>query len=179
MRFDDTLAAVALRSLARLAAFAALAAGVGALPACKNAGEQKPASSGAPAAPVAAPATVVIHGSSKPSTFNVELALTSAEHERGLMFREHLADDAGMLFVFERPSQQTFWMKNTLIPLDMIFIRSDRRILGIVANAEPQTLNPRFVPGASQFVLEIRGGLAAERGLGAGDLVELRGVNAP
>ena len=72
--------------------------------------------------------------------FRVELALTPEEQERGLMFREHLDADAGMLFVFEAPSAHVFWMKNTLIPLDMIFIGADWRIAGIVENAEPQTL---------------------------------------
>jgi uncharacterized membrane protein (UPF0127 family) len=166
---------VRLRRSARLFAFAALAASVVALPACKNAGEPRPSSSVAPAP---AP-TVVIHTAGKPATFKVELARTNEEHERGLMFRQHLDEDAGMLFLFDRAYQQTFWMKNTFIPLDMIFIRSDRRILGIVANAEPKTLDPRSVPGASQFVLEIAGGRAAVLGLGAGDLVEFRGVDAP
>ncbi len=157
---------------------AALAAGVAALPACKNAGEQKPPAS-LTSAPAPAPAAVVIHSGDRATTFQVELARTPAEHERGLMYRQALAPDAGMLFVFERPSQQVFWMKNTLIPLDMIFIRADRRILGVVEKAEPQTLTERFVPGESQYVLEIAGGGAAERGLGAGDFVEFKGVDAP
>ena len=98
-------------------------------------------------------------------TFQVEIADSPDERSRGLMFREQMDDAHGMLFLFPREAQQSFWMKNTLIPLDMIFIRSDRTILGIVENAEPKTTNPRAVPGVSQFVLEINGGLAKKRGI--------------
>jgi uncharacterized protein len=165
--------------LSRLVAASGLAVALVALPACKNAGEQKPAATAAPAPKPPRTGTVVVHTSHGQLTFHVELAITNAEHERGLMFRTHLDDEAGMLFLFERPSQQTFWMKNTLIPLDMIFIGADHRIVGVVAKAEPQTETPRFVPGVSQFVLELAGGVAAERNLGAGDLVEFKGVDVP
>jgi uncharacterized protein len=181
---DDTLAFVFVRRLPlrgswlRGAAFFVLAAAVAPAPACKNAGEQKPASSAAPAAAPRA-ATVVVHTLTSAATFRVEVARTNEEHERGLMYREHLDADAGMLFVFARPAQQTFWMKNTLIPLDMIFIGADHRVVGVVEKAEPQTLTARFVKGESQYVLEIGGGLSAERGLGAGDVVEFKGVDAP
>jgi uncharacterized membrane protein (UPF0127 family) len=175
------LAAVVLRRvilrLPLLFGAVGLAIALVALPACKNAGEQKPAATAAPTPPRTG--TVVVHTGHGQLTFHVELAITNAEHERGLMFRTHLDDDAGMLFLFERPSQQTFWMKNTLIPLDMIFIGADHRIVGVVAKAEPRTETPRFVPGVSQFVLELAGGVSAERNLGAGDLVEFKGVDAP
>jgi uncharacterized membrane protein (UPF0127 family) len=118
-------------------------------------------------------AVVAIEAGDRKITFRVELARTEAERERGLMYRERLAPDAGMLFVFEHPSLLTFWMKNTLIPLDMIFIGADRRISGVVADAEPQTLTARRVEALSQYVLEIGGGLAARLGLGAGQHVEL------
>jgi uncharacterized membrane protein (UPF0127 family) len=165
------------RALLRLAVAGGLAAAFVSAPACKNAAEPRPSAPAAPAPPDLG--TVVVHTRQQPATFRVELARTSAEHERGLMFRDHLADDAGMLFLFARPATQTFWMKNTLIPLDMIFIGADHRVVGVVEKAEPQTETPRFVRGASQFVLEIGGGLAAERGLGAGDLVEFKGFDAP
>lgn len=99
--------------------------------------------------------------------FQVEIADTPEERQHGLMFREHMEPEHGMLFLFPDNTQRSFWMKNTLIPLDMIFIREDRTILGIVENAEPKTLSSRAVPGQSQFVLEINGGLAAELGLAA------------
>jgi len=106
--------------------------------------------------------------------FKVELAITPPEHEKGLMFREHLDSDAGMLFISDSPRHQVFWMKNTLIPLDMIFIGSDWRIAGIVENAEPKTLSAREVPGPSQYVLEIGGGLSARYGIRAGQTVDFQ-----
>ncbi len=163
----------------RLSLAAGLAVALAALPACKNAGERKPVPTAAPAPTPARTGAVVVHTGHGQFTFHVELALTNPEHERGLMFRTHLDDDAGMLFLFERPMRQTFWMKNTLIPLDMIFIGGDHRIVGVVAKAEPQTETPRFVEGVSQFVLELAGGVAAEHNLGAGDLVEFKGFDAP
>jgi uncharacterized membrane protein (UPF0127 family) len=146
------------------------------VPACKNAGERRPSATDG-AASVAKTAAVLIDIGSQRLTYRVELARTPAEREMGLMFRKQLEPDAGMLFLFERPALQTFWMKNTLIPLDMIFISADREIVGIVANAEPETLTGRGVPIPSQFVLEIGGGLAAERGIRAGQRVEFRGVD--
>src|SRR5262245_41945257 len=111
-------------------------------------------------------------------TFPMELALTPQEQERGLMFRKSLDSDAGMLFVSETERPHVFWMKNTLIPLDMIFIGANRRIVGIVQNAEPQTLTGRQVDGPSQYVLEIGGGLSASLGIRAGEIVEFKGVPA-
>ncbi len=164
-------------------ALAVLAAEPSALTACKNAGERRPAANakaaGDGAAAEARLGTVLVDVGTGRVAFRVELARTPAEHEIGLMFRKHLDPDAGMLFLFERPSLQTFWMKNTLIPLDMIFIGADRRVVGIVEKAEPQTLTARRVNEPSQYVLEIGGGLAAERGIRAGQQVEFRGIDAP
>lgn len=109
---------------------------------------------------------VTIEGANGRVTIQAEVADTSEERSKGLMFREHLGENEGMIFLFPQEAQQSFWMRNTLIPLDMIFIRADRTILGIVENAEPRTDTPRSVPGKSQFVLEIAGG--ASRGLGLG-----------
>jgi uncharacterized membrane protein (UPF0127 family) len=81
--------------------------------------------------------------------------------------------DAGMLFVFDRDSVHTFWMKNTLIPLDMLFISSDQTIVGIVENATPQTETPRAVGLPSRYVLEINGGLSSRYGFRAGQAVQL------
>jgi hypothetical protein len=114
---------------------------------------------------------VTIDTETGPATFQAEVADTPAERARGLMFRECLGEDQGMLFLFPRSAQQSFWMRNTLIPLDMIFIRSDRRILGVVREAEPQTDTGRSVPGASQFVLELAGGTAEARGIESGQAV--------
>jgi uncharacterized membrane protein (UPF0127 family) len=145
------------------------------VPACKNSGVPRPATGLADAAGP----SVVVQTGEREVAFHVELARTPEERERGLMFREHLAADAGMLFVFDQPSLQTFWMKNTLIPLDMIFLSPDREIVGIVQNAEPLTLTGRGVNEPSQFVLEINGGLAARLGIRTGQRVQFRGVDAP
>jgi uncharacterized protein len=120
--------------------------------------------------------TVVVHAPGGDQTFAVELAITPKERERGLMHREQLADDAGMLFLFEREKVQSFWMKNTRIPLDMVFIAQDGTIAGIVENAEPLTLTSRNVALPSRYVLEVNGGLCRKRGIAAGQRVRFEGV---
>ncbi len=105
-------------------------------------------------------------------TFKAELALTPAEQEQGLMFRKELGANRGMLFVFPPFTHTPFWMKNTLIPLDMVFIGGDRRIVSIVENAEPQTTTPREAAGPYQYVLEIEGGRSKELGIQSGDKVD-------
>ncbi|HVU50896.1 MAG TPA: DUF192 domain-containing protein [Polyangia bacterium] len=143
--------------------------------ACKNSAGQRQTASAGPSE--AAASTVVVDTGERQITFRVELARTEPEREKGLMFRDKLAPDAGMLFLFERPSVQTFWMKNTLIPLDMIFIGADRTIVGVVADAQPLTLTARSVGEPSQYVLEIGGGLAARLGIHGGARVEFHGVD--
>ncbi len=129
-------------------------------------------------APDGAP-RVVVQTEGRAVPFRVEVAVTPEEHARGLMYRSHLDADAGMLFVFDEPRVQRFWMKNTLIPLDMIFIGPDRRIAGVVENAAPETETERMVPARSQYVLEIGGGLSSRLGIHAGELVEMHGVPQP
>jgi uncharacterized membrane protein (UPF0127 family) len=104
------------------------------------------------------------------------VARTPEEHARGLMYRKQMNADAGMLFVFPFERPQSFWMRNTFIPLDMIFIGANRRIIGIVENAEPLTTTERRVDGLSQFVFEIGGGLSARLGIRPGQLVEFKAV---
>src|SRR5215470_3528939 len=104
-------------------------------------------------------------------SFQVEIADTPAKRELGLQYRRELGADQGMIFLFPNESQQTFWMKNTPIPLDMIFISHDRKIVGIVEQATPFTLDPRSVGKPSQYVLEINGGLAKRYGIRPGDSV--------
>lgn len=103
-----------------------------------------------------------------PIAVTVEVVDTPASRQRGLMYRKQLAPDAGMLFIFERPEHHAFWMHNTLIPLDMIFISADWNILGIVENATPLTDDSRSVAGDSQYVLEVNAGFARSHGLQAG-----------
>jgi len=113
----------------------------------------------------------VIQGAGGAVEVALEVAATPAERERGLMYRSSLAEGRGMLFVFDQDGNHTFWMRNTLIPLDMVFIRSDGTIVRI-ATAKPldETPVPAGEPVAA--VLEIRGGRAAELGIKAGDTVD-------
>ena len=110
--------------------------------------------------------------------FQVEVADTPGKREMGLMYRTELADDRGMIFLFPSESQQSFWMKNTPRSLDMIFISKERKIVGIVEQATPFSLDPRFVAGQSQFVFEINGGLSKRHGFKAGDSVQFAGFSA-
>lgn len=103
--------------------------------------------------------------------FEVEVARTPEQKARGLMFRESLAPDAGMLFLSRRPRRQTMWMKNTLIPLDMLFVAADGRIVRIHERATPMSLESISSRGRVLAVLELRGGTAARLGLRPGDRV--------
>ncbi|MFO0581612.1 MAG: DUF192 domain-containing protein [Anaeromyxobacter sp.] len=106
----------------------------------------------------------------------VEVARTDPERARGLMHREKLDDDAGMLFLFSESEEHAFWMKNTLIPLDMLFIAEDGAVVGIVERATPQTTSLRTVGLPSRFVLEVNGGWCAARGVKKGDRVRFENV---
>ncbi len=104
-----------------------------------------------------------------------ELALTPEEHRRGLMFRKKIPEDYGMLFVFEREEYQWFWMKNTYIPLDIIWIDKDKRIVYIAENCKPCLKEdcPSYgVEIPVKYVLEIRGGMAKEYGIDVGDRID-------
>ena len=103
--------------------------------------------------------------------FTIELAETPEEQARGLMFRTELDDDSGMLFPFPRERVASFWMKNTVIPLDLLFIRRDGTIESIAANAIPYDESPLASGEPVIAVLELRGGLAAEKGITPGDTV--------
>jgi uncharacterized membrane protein (UPF0127 family) len=108
----------------------------------------------------------------------VEIAKTPSERELGLMYRQHLDENAGMIFVFPALDHLTFWMKNTEIPLDMIFADGDGKILGVVENATPYTENSRSVEGDSLYVLEVNGGFAKHYQVRAGDRLEFIGFIA-
>ncbi|MEX5726733.1 uncharacterized membrane protein (UPF0127 family) [Rhodovulum iodosum] len=100
--------------------------------------------------------------------FSVELADDAAERSRGLMFRERLPQGAGMLFVYDRPGRAVFWMKNTLIPLDMIFLGPRGRVLKVHENAVPGDLTGIDGGPGVKAVLEINGGLARAIGIAPG-----------
>jgi uncharacterized membrane protein (UPF0127 family) len=103
--------------------------------------------------------------------FSVELVENDADRAKGLMFRKELPEGSGMLFDFHREQDVSFWMENTYIPLDMIFIRGDGRILRIAENTEP--LSTRMIPsgGPVRAVLEVIGGTARKLGIAPGDRV--------
>ena len=103
--------------------------------------------------------------------FTVELALTREEQAQGLMFRESLAPDGGMLFVFDEVRPAAFWMKNTLIPLDMLFIGADGRIVNIAEQTTPLSTESRPSAAPVRAVLEINGGLSRMLGIAPGDHV--------
>ena len=114
---------------------------------------------------------LVIQTSQGEAAFTVEIADEPDEMTRGLMFRRELADDAGMLFVYVQPRTASMWMKNTYIPLDIIYIREDRTIARIAEMAEPHSLDPIPSGEVVAAALEIRGGRAAELGIKPGDSV--------
>lgn len=121
-----------------------------------------------PAEAVCAPGTLEMRGPGGPARFNVEVADDAGERAQGLMFRESMAASAGMLFVYPKPEHARFWMKNTAIPLDMIFADAKGRVVRVHANAVPQ--DETAIDGGTgvQFILEINGGLAARLGIVAG-----------
>lgn len=104
-------------------------------------------------------------------TFRTELADTPELQAKGLMFRTELGPDEAMLFPNEEPTARSFWMKNTPIPLDIIFVGLDGRIANIAAMAEPYSEDPVYSIGSTSAVLEIAGGRAEELGIEAGDRV--------
>jgi uncharacterized membrane protein (UPF0127 family) len=104
--------------------------------------------------------------------FTVEVARTAEEQATGLMNRSSLAPDRGMVFPFDAPRDASFWMKNTLIPLDIIFVRADGSIANIEANTVPLSLQPVLSDGPVSAVLEIAGGRSAELGVKPGDKVQ-------
>ena len=108
----------------------------------------------------------------KTHRFTVEVARTAEEQATGLMNRSTLEPDRGMIFPFAQPNVASFWMKNTLIPLDMVFVRADGSIANIEANTVPLSLQPVHSDGPVAAVLELAGGRSAELGIKAGDQVK-------
>ena len=121
--------------------------------------------------PAGPPPEVTFQTPGGAATVDVEVVWRDHDLEQGLMYRENLAPDAGMLFLMPKEEQQTFWMHNTLIPLDMIFITHDLKVAGVVANAAPETDTRRQVDAPSLYVLEVNGGWAAAHHVAAGTQV--------
>ena len=133
--------------------------------------------SASPTAP-AGQQTIEIASKSGVHSFAVEIADNEAEREKGLMYRKELPEGRGMLFDFHRDQEVSFWMRNTYIPLDMIFIRGDGQIQRIAENTEP--LSDRLIPsgGPVRAVLEVIGGTARKLGIAPGDRVAAPIFNA-
>ena len=120
---------------------------------------------------------LAIDGVTGPHHFAVELALTPEARARGLMFREDLPDDAGMLFVYDRPDVRTMWMKNTPLSLDMLFVDPDGVIRRIVRDTIPLSPSTIIGPRNTLYVLELRAGITRELGIDTGD--RIRNLPAP
>lgn len=114
---------------------------------------------------------LVIGSSGGPRHFTVEVATTEGQRERGLMFRQDLADDAGMLFLYPSDREITMWMQNTLLPLDMIFFAADGRIIRIAERTVPLSTMVIASEGPARGVVEVNGGTAARLGIRVGDRV--------
>lgn len=132
---------------------------------------------GKKAAPVAAQEpTVYLHKQDGSKVrVSVEVARTPEQRRTGLMHRTGLDKGSGMIFIFPEPAIQSFWMKNTLISLDMIFIGEDMKVVGVVENTVPMSLQPCRVDGPSRYVLEVEAGFAALHGIGPGTRVTFKG----
>lgn len=151
-----------------------------------------PSSSGSPDASgtstaqptrMAAPARIVPDGprATLPngSVIALELAITQEEIGQGLMFRPSLPDDRGMLFLFEVERVPSFWMKNTMIPLDLLFLDGDGEVTEIMENAQPCAAEPcpQYIPSSAAWaVLEVAAGFAARHELSAGDSIAFEDV---
>ena len=107
-----------------------------------------------------------------PHRFTVEVAEAPAQMEQGLMFRRALAPDAGMLFDYKTPTMATMWMRNTLIPLDMLFVDAQGRIVNIHQRAVPQSLDVIAAAAPVRAVIELNGSTAARLGIAPGDQVQ-------
>jgi uncharacterized membrane protein (UPF0127 family) len=134
------------------------------------------ASKGGASAAADAPRVVVETAAGQRHAVVVELARTDAERARGLMHRASLPEDRGMLFLFDETEEHPFWMKDTPLPLDMIFADEEGRIVGIVERAAPRTTTQRTVGVPSRYVLEVNGGWARAHGVATGDRVRFENV---
>lgn len=123
-----------------------------------------------------APDTVELRGPSGVQRFSVEIADTAAKREKGLMLRKHMPSSSGMLFVYPAPTHAVFWMKNTLIPLDMIFADASGLVTQVHSDAIVQDETPIDGGRDVKFVLEINAGLAKRLGISAGSQMRAKQI---
>lgn len=133
----------------------------------------------APPQNVVPPTRLTLHTAATVVTVEVEVANDELARERGLMYRKSMPADRGMLFIFPEALPRSFWMKNTYLPLDMIFINGAHQVVGVVHHAEPLTMTPRSVPTPAQYVLEVNAGFAKRFGVDADTAVTFVGLPQP
>jgi len=115
---------------------------------------------------------LIVRSGDKEHRFQVEIAATDQQRSMGLMFREEMAYDHGMLFLFDTEGQRYFWMKNTPLPLDIIYLGADGEIVSIAADTKPFSLETIPSGGPAKFVLEVNAGIAAALAIAPGDKAE-------
>lgn len=144
-----------------------------------GAGTDTGSGSGSGGPPAGVPlAKVTLTGAQGPQTVQVEVVKSPALLEKGLMYRRFMPADHGMLFLMGEVEDHHFWMKNTLIPLDIVFIGEDLRVAGTAANAKTLDLTPLSVDKPSLYVLEVNAGWMAQHGVTDGAKVTFEGVEA-
>lgn len=109
-----------------------------------------------------------VRGAKELSRFYVELASDNKQRTRGLMYRRSMQPDWGMIFIYSQERPLSFWMKNTYISLDMVFINASGEVVGVIEEVEPLTLDPRAVPTPARYVLELGAGVASSSGIKEG-----------
>jgi len=122
--------------------------------------------------------SLVVFSGDTEHRFEVEIAATDRQRSMGLMFREEMPADHGMLFLFEGEGQRYFWMKNTPLTLDIIYIGATGKIVSIAADTEPFSLDTIPSNGPAKYVLEVNAGIAKELGIAAGDRGESPSMGA-
>lgn len=105
--------------------------------------------------------------------YNVEHAITKQQQRTGLMFRKSMPDNFGMLFSWDKPNNHAMWMKNTFIPLDMLFINNNK-VMGIIANVPPHSLKARYIASPVDQILELNAGQAQKNSIAVGDTISCK-----
>ena len=122
--------------------------------------------------------TVVFSSAGRTVRVKSEVVRSHQDQMKGLMYREELCAFCGMLFIYPEAKVHTFWMKNTYISLDMIFINGEMKVMGVVENAPPLTEDSQSIDLPSRFILEVNGGFVKKHGIKAGDRVSWEGIKA-
>jgi len=141
-----------------------------------SSGQGQSSTTGSPTAELTSAVLFQPASGAPPVRVRVELARTPEEQMRGLMFRRSLGPDAGMLFLFERAEPRRFWMRNTYIPLDMIFLDAERVVVSIEENTVPLDETGRGPDQPAQFVVEVAGGYARSHGISVGSRAQFFNV---